>query len=153
MPNTHKDDVAYIRELAKILKETDLTEVEVGDGEKHFRVKRELTVAAAPMVHAVAAPSIAPAAAPVAAPAAANAAAPTDAMTSPMVGTAYLSPKPGDPPFVKVGDSVKEGQTVLIIEAMKVMNPIKAAKSGKVTDIIVKDAQPVEFGQALLVIA
>lgn len=150
MPNTHKDDVAYIRELAKILKETDLTEVEVGDGEKRFRVKREMTVAAAPVVHAMAAPAAAPVAA---APAAAPSVAPTDAMTSPMVGTAYLSPKPGDPPFVKVGDSVKEGQTVLIIEAMKVMNPIKATKSGKVTDIIVKDAQPVEFGQALLVIA
>jgi acetyl-CoA carboxylase biotin carboxyl carrier protein len=149
---TNKDDVSLIRELAKILKETDLTEVEVGDGDKRFRVKRELTVAAAPQMVTMSAP-VAPAGAAPAAAAPAAAAAPKDAMTSPMVGTAYLSPKPGDPAFVKVGDSVKEGQTVLIIEAMKVMNPIKANKSGKVSEILVKDAQPVEFGQPLLVIA
>lgn len=151
--SNHDKDVALIRELALILKEADLTEVEVAEGEKRLRVKREVTVAApASYSTVVAAPAAAPAAA---APVMAAAAAPAndaDAMTSPMVGTAYLSPKPGDPAFVKVGDSVKEGQTVLIIEAMKVMNPIKATKSGTVKDVLVKDAQPVEFGQALLVI-
>lgn len=152
--SNHDKDVALIRELALILKEADLTEVEVAEGEKRLRVKREVTVAAAPSYQAVvAAPAAAPAAA--AAPVTAATAAPAsdaDAMTSPMVGTTYLAPKPGDPPFVKIGDTVKEGQTVLIIEAMKVMNPIKATKSGTVKDILVKDAQPVEFGQALLVI-
>lgn len=153
--SNHDKDVALIRELALILKEGDLTEVEVTEGEKRVRVKRELTVTAAPAIMSAPAYAAAPVAPAGATPAAAPAAAGGDvagALTSPMVGTTYLSPKPGDPAFVKVGDTVKEGQTVLIIEAMKVMNPIKADKSGTVKDILVKDAQPVEFGQPLLVI-
>jgi acetyl-CoA carboxylase biotin carboxyl carrier protein len=150
---TNKEDVSLVRELAKILKETDLTEVEVADGDKRFRVKREITVATAAAPQYVAAPVAAPAPAPAGDNTAAPAANTEGTLTSPMVGTVYLANKPGDPPFVKAGDSVKEGQTVVIIEAMKVMNPIKAHKSGTIGSVMVKDAQPVEFGMPLLVIA
>lgn len=147
-------DIALIRELAGILAETDLTEIEIAEGEKRVKVKREITMAAAPVTYA-AAPQAAPvaAAAPAAGAAPAAAASSADAVPSPMVGTAYLAAKPGDAPFVKVGDSVKEGQTILIIEAMKVMNPIKAPRSGTVTEVMVTDAQPIEFGQALVKIS
>ena len=145
-------DIELIRELAHLLAETELTEIEISEGDKRFKVKREITMTAAPAYMAAPAPVAAAPAAASAAPAAAPAN-DANAMTSPMVGTAYLAPKPGDPAFVKVGDSVKEGQTVMIIEAMKVMNPIKATKSGTVTAIFVKDADPIEFGQKLMVIA
>ena len=148
-------DTKLVRELAEMLGETGLTEIEVEDGERKVRVSRGGAVAAAAPAPIVAAP--APVAeAPVAAPAPAPEAAPAEdtagAMTSPMVGTAYLSAEPGAAPFVNVGDSVKEGDTLLIVEAMKVMNPITADKAGTIKSILVENAQPVEFGQPLVVI-
>lgn len=146
-------DTAFVRELAELLNETGLTEIEVEDDDRKIRVARGGLVAAAP---AVAAPVAAPApvaAAPAAeAPAADAAAAHADALKSPMVGTAYLAAEPGSPNFVKVGDSVKQGDTLLIIEAMKVMNPITADKAGTIKAVLVENAQPVEFDQPLVVI-
>ncbi|MFN3456012.1 MAG: acetyl-CoA carboxylase biotin carboxyl carrier protein [Novosphingobium sp.] len=147
-------DGKLVRELAELLAETGLSEIEVEDGERKIRVARQLTAAPVAQV-AVAAP--APVAAPVAAPAAAPAAAPVDdhanAVKSPMVGTCYLAAEPGAPNFASVGQTVKEGDTLLIIEAMKVMNPITAPAAGVVKAILVENAQPVEFDQPLVVIA
>ena len=147
-------DSKLVRELAELLAETGLSEIEVEDGDRKIKVARQLTAAAAP-VHAVAAP--APVAAPAAAPAAAApAAAPAvdaNAVKSPMVGTVYLSPEPGAAPFISVGQSIKPGDTLVIIEAMKVMNPITATTGGTVTAILVDNAQPVEFDQPLVVVA
>lgn len=150
-------DTKLVRELAELLNETGLTEIEVEDDDRKIRVARGGF--AAPPVSAVAAPGPTPAApAPAAvAPSPAPAAETTDdghegAMLSPMVGTAYLAPEPGADNFVKVGDSVKEGDTLLIVEAMKVMNPIPADKSGTIKAILVENAQPVEFDQPLVVI-
>ena len=147
-------DQALIRDLANILKETDLTEIEVEQDALRIRVSR-----AAPAAMHMPAYSVAPAPVAAAAAAPAEAAAPAVAardpkntVTSPMVGTTYLSPAPGARAFVEVGQTVKEGQTILIIEAMKTMNQIPAPRSGKVTEILVTDAQPVEFGEALIVI-
>jgi len=151
-------DAALVRQLAEILNETDLTEVEVERGELRIRVAREVTVNAAPVQYAAApAPAAAPAAA-VAAPAAM----PSDPATivarageevkSPMVGTAYLQPSPEAAPFVQPGDKVKKGQTLLIVEAMKTMNPIQAPRDGVVAEILVGDAQPVEYGEALVLL-
>jgi len=150
-------DAALVRQLAEILNETDLTEVEVERGELRIRVAREVTVAAAPVAYAAAPAAVA---APVAA--AAPASMPSDPATivarageevkSPMVGTAYLQPSPEAAPFVQVGDKVKKGQTLLIVEAMKTMNPIQAPRDGVVADILVGDAQPVEFGEALILL-
>jgi acetyl-CoA carboxylase biotin carboxyl carrier protein len=148
-------DRQLIRELAGILNETNLTEIEVELGDLKVRVSRQ-----SPAVHAVAAPApvaAAPQPASVAAPAPGPAApAPKDAaknaVTSPMVGTAYASPAPGSKPFIEVGQSVREGQTLLIIEAMKTMNQIPSPRSGTVTAILFEDAQPVEFGEPLVVI-
>ena len=152
-------DPKLIRKLADILKETELTEIEVEQGELKIRVARQLTAAASvsyvPQAAApVAAPATAPA--PVAAPAAdpAPAAAPAvtkDAIKSPMVGTVYMAPQPGAAAFIKVGDKVKQGQTLLIIEAMKTMNPIPSPREGVVAQILVSDSQPVEFGEPLVV--
>lgn len=146
-------DQALIRDLANILNETDLTEIEVEQEDLRIRVSRAGTP------HYVTAPlqAPAPAAAPAgssAAPAATAESARTskNAVTAPMVGTAYLSPAPGARPFVEVGASVKEGQTILIIEAMKTMNQIPAPRSGKVVDVLVEDGAPVEYGEALIVI-
>ena len=156
-----KSDVEFIKALAELLRENELSEIEVKrefaeDDVLNVRVARQLQ--AAPMV--AAAPTMAVAAAPAAA--APVAAAPTQAaedptqlvgaVNSPMVGTAYLSAEPGVPAFVKIGDTVKEGQTLLIIEAMKTMNQIPAPKSGKVTRILVDDGAPVEFGDPLVVL-
>jgi acetyl-CoA carboxylase biotin carboxyl carrier protein len=148
-------DTALVRELAEMLSANDLSEIEVEDGDRKIKVKRE----AAPMVAYAPAPY---AAAPVAStPAQAvaaldqlmgEAAAPVDAIKSPMVGTAYLSPEPGAKPFITPGQSVKAGDTLLVIEAMKVMNPITAPKGGKISQILIGDSQPVEFDQPLLVI-
>jgi acetyl-CoA carboxylase biotin carboxyl carrier protein len=144
-------DGALLRELAELLSANELTEIEVEDGDRKIRVRRE----AAPMMAYAHAPAAAPA--PAALPPATEAApvpaaAPVDAVKSPMVGTAFLSPEPGAKPFVAVGAPVKQGDTLLIIEAMKVMNPIIAPKAGKVTQILVGDSQPVEFDQPLVVI-
>ncbi len=143
-------DKAFVRDLADILNETDLTEIEVENDDLRIRVSRAGTPVAMQQPVYSAAPA-APAAAPVAE-AVAPASASKNAVTSPMVGTAYLSPAPGAKPFIEVGSTVKEGQTVMIIEAMKTMNQIPAPRSGKVVEIIVEDAQPVEFGEPLLVI-
>lgn len=144
-----KIDEEAIRKLAAILNDTGLTEIVVEEGEHAIRVARTVTVAAAaPAVHAAA-----PAAA-AGAPASAASDLPAGTqVTSPMVGTVYMATSPGAAPFIKVGDTVKEGDTLLIVEAMKVMNPIKAAKGGKISRILVSDAQPVEFGEILVVIS
>jgi acetyl-CoA carboxylase biotin carboxyl carrier protein len=146
-------DTALVRELAEMLGDTGLTEIEVEDGERKIRVSRGggVAMAAAPMPMAPSAPAAAaPAAAAPIAESAAPAADTADAIKSPMVGTVYLAAEPGAPDFVKVGDSVKEGQTLLIVEAMKVMNPITADKAGTVKAIHVENAQPVEFDQPLV---
>lgn len=144
-------DTDLVRELAAMLNDTGLSEIAVEDGERKIRVSRNMTAVSAPMMAAPVAP---PAAAPAAAATAPSAPAiSANAMKSPMVGTAYLAPEPDAPPFVSVGQQVKAGDTVLIIEAMKVMNPIVAAISGTVTEILVESGQPVEFDQPLLVIA
>ncbi len=153
-------DARLVRKLADILKDTGLSEIEVEHAGLKIRVARELTAAPVNYVQAAApayAPTPAAAPAPVAAaPAAEAAPAPAairgDAVKSPMVGTAYLSPQPGADAFIKVGDTVSAGQTLLIVEAMKTMNPISAPKAGKVVEILVADAQPVEFGEPLVVI-
>ncbi len=140
-------DTALVRELAAMLNDTGLSEIEVGDGERKIRVSRTMTaiatqVSGAPIAHATAPTAEVPSA-----PARAG-----NALKSPMVGTAYLTPDPAAPPFVAVGQTVKVGDTVLIIEAMKVMNPIIATAAGTVTAIYVESGQPVEFDQPLMVI-
>ena len=122
-------DKELIRELANILNDTDLSEIEVEQEDLRIRVSRAAPAAAA-----------------------APARNPANTVSSPMVGTVYLSPAPGARPFIEVGATVKEGQTILIVEAMKTMNQIPAPKSGKVVEIVVNDAQPVEYGEALVVI-
>ena len=144
-------DEKLVRQLADILADTGLTEIEVAEGERRVRVSRAAPAApAASVVAASAAPVPAPAA-PSAAPAAEAPAA--NALKSPMVGTVYLAPEPGADDFVKIGDAVKAGDTVLIVEAMKVMNPITATSAGTVKQILVENGQPIEFDQALMVIA
>ena len=150
-------DQALIRDLANILNDTDLTEIEVEQDDLRIRVSRAGTPQyvqapiAAPFAYAP--PAAAAAAAPAAAPAAAaNTRKPENVVSAPMVGTAYLSPAPDARPFIEVGTVVKEGQTLLIIEAMKTMNQIPAPRSGTVTEILVQDARPVEYGEALVVI-
>ncbi|OWR00063.1 acetyl-CoA carboxylase biotin carboxyl carrier protein [Sphingopyxis witflariensis] len=155
----HKDnginiDPAYVRALAELLDDTQLSEIEVEDGDRKVRVVRTLT--AAPVAYApapVAAPAAAPAVA--AAPAAAAPAVDSfaDAVKSPMVGTVYLSPEPGAPNFAAVGSAVKAGDTILIIEAMKVMNPIVAPAAGTLKAVHVENSQPVEFDQPLFTIS
>ena len=147
-------DSALLRELAELLAANDLTEIEVEDGERKIKVRREAapTMAYAPAPSAPAALSApGPAAAPAPAEAAAPAA-PVDAVKSPMVGTVFLSPEPGAKPFIAAGQKVALGDTLLIVEAMKVMNPILATKAGTVRQILVADAQPIEYDQPLVVI-
>lgn len=149
-------DPRLVRKLADILKETELSEIEVEQGDLKIRVARTLTAAPAVTYAAAPAPVAAPAPAaaapaPVVAPAAeAPKAAAKDVVSSPMVGTAYLSPQPGAAAFIKVGDRVKAGQTIMIVEAMKTMNPIPSPKDGVVAEILVADAAPVEFGAPLI---
>ncbi len=147
-------DARMVRKLADILNETGLTEIEVEHGVLKIRVARSLTAAPAQTVYAAApAPAAAAPAAPAATPAAPAAVERTgDVVKSPMVGTVYLQPQPDAEPFVKVGDKVTEGQTLLIIEAMKTMNPIPATKSGTILEMLVTTGQPVEFGEPLAVI-
>ena len=144
-------DKRLIRDLADILNQSNLTEIEVDHEDIRIRLSR--AVPAAPVQAYAAMPVAAPQVAAVVAPAAA-AAAPlnANAQKSPMVGTAYRAPAPGAATFCEVGDSVKEGQTILIIEAMKTMNQIAAAKTGRVSAILVESGDPVEFGQPLIVI-
>jgi acetyl-CoA carboxylase biotin carboxyl carrier protein len=150
-PSGMNIDTALVRELAEMLADTGLTEIEVEDGDRKIKVSRGGTVA--PVIHHAPAPVAAPAAA-AAAPAAPVApAADPNAVKSPMVGTVYMAAEPGAANFVSVGQAVKEGDTLLIIEAMKVMNPIAAPRGGTVTAILVDNAQPVEFDQPLVVIA
>jgi acetyl-CoA carboxylase biotin carboxyl carrier protein len=153
----HKDnginiDPAFVRALAELLDDTQLSEIEVEDGERKVRVARTLT--AAPVAFAPAAPAPVAAPAVAAAPVAAAAAAPAadsfaDAVKSPMVGTVYLAPEPSAPNFAAVGSAVKAGDTILIIEAMKVMNPIIAPAAGTLKAVHVENSQPVEFDQPL----
>ena len=153
-------DARLVRKLADILKDTGLSEIEVEHAGLKIRVARELTVAAAPTTYfqapaaqayapapAAAAPTVEAPAAPVAAARPAG-----DIVKSPMVGTVYMSPQPGADVFIKVGDTVAAGQTLLIVEAMKTMNPIAATKAGKVVEILVADSQPVEFGEPLVIV-
>ncbi|WP_246450293.1 acetyl-CoA carboxylase biotin carboxyl carrier protein [Sphingomonas rhizophila] len=154
--NAMRVDSALLRELAELLSANDLTEIEVEDGDRKIKVRREaapVIAHAAPAAYApVPAAAVAPPAASAAYPSEAPAAAPVDAIKSPMVGTAYLSPEPGAKPFIAVGQPIKQGDTLMIIEAMKVMNPITAPKGGKIAQILIGDAQPVEFDQPLVVI-
>jgi len=149
MPNKFDLDIESVRKLAKLLEETGLSEIEYAEGDRKIRCvgqRAQMVQVAAPVAAAPAAPI---------APATAEAAKPVvngTPVTSPMVGTIYLAPSPGAAPFIKVGDKIKQGDTLLIIEAMKVMNPIKAAKAGTITQIVAEDAKPVEFGETLVVI-
>ncbi len=146
-------DTRLVKKLADILGETGLSEIEVESGDLKIRVSRQTTAAA--VHYAAPAPSSAPAitAAAVATPIVAEAAPQRgEAVKSPMVGTVYLQPQPGADRFCKPGDKVKEGQTLLVIEAMKTMNPIPAPRAGTIVEVLVGDAQPVEFGEPLVVI-
>ena len=145
-------DTKLVRELAELLSETGLTEIEVEDGDRKIKVSRGV---AAPIQQVAAAVPAAVAATAAPAQAAAEPAAPdtANAIKSPMVGTCYLSPEPGADNFVNIGDKVKAGDTLLIVEAMKVMNPITAPAAGTVKAILVDNAQPVEFDQPLVVVA
>ena len=142
-------DSALLRELAELLSANDLTEIEVEDGDRTIKVRREATpvmsyapAAPAPPAPAAAAPTTDPA----------SPAAAFDAIKSPMVGTVFLSPEPGAKPFIAAGQKVAVGDTLLIVEAMKVMNPILATKAGTVRQILVADAQPIEYDQPLVVV-
>ncbi len=147
-------DIAYVEKLAELLQRTGLTEIEIGQGDARIRVVRQIQQSVD--VHTVALPAPAPAAAPLPV---APTAEPQPAelnhpglVTSPMVGTAYLAPEPGAAPFVTIGQEVREGATLLIIEAMKVMNSIRSPRSGRVTRIFVDNATPVEFGEPLMIV-
>ncbi|UTP41495.1 acetyl-CoA carboxylase biotin carboxyl carrier protein [Phenylobacterium sp. LH3H17] len=149
-------DARLVRKLADILTDTGLSEIEVERDGLKIRVAKTLTSAP---IHYAAAPAPAAHAAPAAAPAAEAAPAPAaetrskaDTINSPMVGTIYLQPQPDAPAFIKVGDTVAVGQTLMIVEAMKTMNPIPATKAGRVVEILVEDGQPVEFGEPLVVV-
>jgi acetyl-CoA carboxylase biotin carboxyl carrier protein len=142
-------DAEAIRALSDLLAETGLTEIEIEQNGARIRVARAGVMAAiaatAPVVSAPAPAASAPAAAPSSGPQA-------GAVTSPMVGTVYAAPEPGKPPFVKVGQQVKEGDTLFIVEAMKTMNPIPAPRSGTIKEICVENGSPIEFGQTLLIL-
>ncbi|HZT51489.1 MAG TPA: acetyl-CoA carboxylase biotin carboxyl carrier protein subunit [Stellaceae bacterium] len=140
-------DGDLVRALAALLHETGLREIDYAEGDRRIRVVRD-TPEAAGAVRIAASPAAAPAQA---APSAAAAEHP-GAVKAPMVGTAYLAPQPGAPPFVTPGETVREGQVLMLIEAMKVMNQIPAPRAGRVVEILVADGAPVEYGQALLIL-
>lgn len=147
-------DIELVRQLASVLDDTNLTEIEVEDGDRKVRVARKVSAAAAPVAYApppVAAPT---AAAPVAMPSDPASITPVheNAVKSPMVGTAYLAAEPGAKPFIAVGSQIKAGDTLVIVEAMKVMNPIAAPHGGTVKAILIENGQPVEFDQPLVVV-
>jgi acetyl-CoA carboxylase biotin carboxyl carrier protein len=146
-----KVDTALIETLAELLQRTGLTEIELAEGDSRIRVARQPQ----PVVATV--PTIVPASAPASPAASDQAVGPAaeehpGAVRAPMVGTVYLTPEPGAPPFVKVGAEISEGQILLIIEAMKVMNPIRAARSGRIANLLVANGDPVEYGELLLII-
>ena len=144
-------DVELVRKLADLLAESGLTEIEVERGGLKIRVARSLTMAEVETIPAIAA-SASPAALPAPRPAAPAAEPSGELVKSPMVGTVYLQANPGDEPFVRPGSMVAAGQTLLIIDAMKTMNPIPAPRAGKVLEVLVDDEQPVEFGEPLVVL-
>jgi len=148
-------DPAQIRELARILRDTDLSEIEVVEKDSRIRVVRQITVMAPQTLATVPVGGPAPAvsaAAPAPAPVMEAEAVHPGAVTSPMVGVAYLAPEPGAPQFVQVGGKVAQGQTLLLIEAMKTFNQIKAPRAGTVTRILVESGTPVEYGEPLIII-
>ncbi|PYE88233.1 acetyl-CoA carboxylase biotin carboxyl carrier protein [Phyllobacterium leguminum] len=145
-------DKEIIRDLAEILNQTDLTDIEIEQGDLRIRVSRQVTIQAMVPQAPAAAPAPVVAVAPAAVEAAKTADMSKNAVASPMVGTAYLSPAPGARPFIEVGQKVKEGQTLMIIEAMKTMNQIPSPRAGTVTAILIDDAQPVEYGEPLIVV-
>jgi acetyl-CoA carboxylase biotin carboxyl carrier protein len=142
-------DTEFIRKLAKLLEETNLGEIEMADGDRKIRVARPGAAPPPANPAPVAAASIAASAA---VPSTNDVSKHPGAVKSPMVGTAYLSPEPGKPVFVNIGDKITAGQTLLIIEAMKTFNPIKAPKAGTVAQVLIDNAQPVEFGQPLMIV-
>ncbi|MCK1718521.1 acetyl-CoA carboxylase biotin carboxyl carrier protein [Bradyrhizobium sp. 141] len=146
------EDSALVRELALLLDETSLTEIEIERAGLRLRVARNISVAATMPVPMAAAPAALPVAS--AAPAAAgpDLSKHPGAVSSPMVGTAYWAPEPGAKPFIEVGSKVSVGQTLLIIEAMKTMNQIPSPRAGTVTQILIEDGQPVEYGEPLVII-
>jgi acetyl-CoA carboxylase biotin carboxyl carrier protein len=154
MPSTNSPkfdlDSTLVKKLAKLLEETGLSEIEYSEGDKRIRCVADRGPVMAHSIPVGSQIAAAPAAAPVDVKPALPAGRP---VPSPMVGTVYLAPEPNKPPFFKKGDKVKEGDTLLIIEAMKVMNPIKAPIGGTIVEILVSDAKPVEFGETLIVIA
>jgi acetyl-CoA carboxylase biotin carboxyl carrier protein len=148
-------DKRLIRDLAELLAETGLSEIEWSEGGVQVRVARQIGVAAGAAAApgpAAAAPAAAPPAAAAPAAEAADISAHPGAVKSPMVGTAYVAPEPGAAPFVHLNDQVREGQTLLIVEAMKTMNPIPAPRSGRLVRILIENQQPVEYGQVLMLI-
>lgn len=148
-----KFDEEFIHRLAKVLQDTGLSEIELENDGSRIRVARQVQISAMAPMPMISAPQNAPTAANAPGPAvAANAADHPGCVKSPMVGTAYAAAEPGKPAFIKVGDKVNKGQTLLIIEAMKVMNPIPAPNAGTVKEIVFKDAAAVEFGEPLVVI-
>ncbi len=146
-------DTAAIKELAELLAETGLTEIEIEQNGQELRVARQLVSSAFLRPETGISVMSEPVRSDIAVPDSRPAKSSGTPVTSPMVGTVYVAPEPGKPPFVKVGDTVKEGDPLLIVEAMKTMNPIVAPKSGTVSEICVTDTQPVEFGQTLLILA
>jgi len=151
--NMMQVDAGLVRQLAELLDDTRLTEIEVQDGDRRIRVVRNVAIPAQTATVAAAAPvAPAPAAAPAAAPDPVPAGAHPGTVKSPMVGTAYLSSAPGVKAFVAVGDQVAAGDTLLIVEAMKVMNPITSPRAGKVVQMLVENGQPVEFDQPLAIV-
>ncbi|MGB1933711.1 MAG: acetyl-CoA carboxylase biotin carboxyl carrier protein [Candidatus Puniceispirillaceae bacterium] len=156
-PKSFSAETKFVKELTAILDESNLTELEFETEDISVRLARGTTIAASPaMMPAAPAPAAAPVATPAeaapSAPAASDASAHPGAVKSPMVGTVYLAPEPDAPDFVKEGDQVKKGQTLFIVEAMKVMNPITAPADGKLTRVLVDNAQPIEFDQPLAII-
>jgi len=146
-------DAGLVRQLAELLDDTRLTEIEVQDGDRRIRVVRNVAIPAqAVSAPVAAAPAVAPAAAPAAAAADLPAKDHPGTIKSPMVGTVYLSGSPGAKSFVEIGDQVAAGDTLLIVEAMKVMNPILSPRAGKVSQILVENSQPVEFDQPLVIV-
>jgi len=150
MANSELDE-EFVRRLSHLLRETDLSEIEFESGDQRVRVARSVQAAPAP-AQAAPAPAAPEGGGAAPQPAESSEPVPEGAVTAPMVGTVYIAPEPGADPFVRAGDEVQEGQTLLIVEAMKVMNPLPAPRAGTVKRVIVQDGQPVEYGEPLLVI-